>query len=1052
MRLVGKIIVDLSQFNLSNVLAERLNALLDLRALSPIQSLYLARRDEPKDFVLLSLEGEGKTTAAMVAAIELLVKNRASAEASPAQGPRVVFFSSSRQHAEKLKKTFDAIASPLGFAAFLLHDAWKANVRLQKLVEAQPEVVIGTPAVIRSTYEKAGLTLESVPLGVFCSLEKICQNRLADEAREFCETVHVERKLFLASEAGTAIETFARSVGVDVEILTAAPSGSKSVVCERFMVVSAYRRNKLVPYMFDKGWSGYSRTLIVVNSSQNLPKVKKLLAEGEIRAAVQYPEGAAYYEPVDPTAFGAEGRHFVVTMSNAIPLFEGCGIDSVVFYDFPASPRAYLNALKIIEVNPAAVPQFGALFSFVQPGDMGRVLKTAEIIGRSWVFANPFGLAVPVADELIETAEMRAAQIADCEQQAATLAAAMKSPDETPLANKSAPATAKPKRTRKKAVVSDLIGKVEGVAASNEEAVPKKRTRKKKVDPVEPVSVQTDDLTGVVASLAEFVQSDAPARSDSVASLAVSQEPSEKTREALFDDKDVEALVRAEDWQQGDASKGDDLGQSLEENEDIFGKALNADEANVGYDDFDEYDEGDEETALDVVEDESEGAEEGAVAVPGASEAAAPRRTLTIRSGYVPKPHVDNEITITEPLSSNTVELRAAQARERRAMRGTNEPLTHQTVGKNGRRRFVKKSAANTARLPAFSESDDSILGFMASKKPGSAKGAGKKNGAVRKGKDAFGSTAGKLNGKRRRNANNAEQPQDNALVPAAKPRKEKVRVGQKKNNRPLKHVGPKPKPVQQVVSKAAMASSEYSPEALDELSDAMTAPMVPAAVTASASKPKSTDKKAGSTLRTPRTQRLKHLRKLRESAAEKNGKNDRAESATNPLEKTDALEKPPVPERTNDRATDPAGAVPSGEKLKRQDGKPGAQRKHFKFKNKFKNQSKREQVASVDEDNFGNSIHYKPKKPSGKTDFSLPASAWQPADPFDYRSATLSLPQTMPMRDNLGFHTVFGATSQPDNRVPNRMRAGKGKGKNPQGFKGNKFAGRQRGKNGGKN
>ena len=57
-----------------------------------------------------------------------------------------------------------------------------------------------------------------------------------------------------------------------------------------------------------------------------------------------------------------------------------------------------------------------------------------------------------------------------------------------------------------------------------------------------------------------------------------------------------------------------------------------------------------------------------------------------------------------------------------------------------------------------------------------------------------------------------------------------------------------------------------------------------------------------------------------------------------------------------------------------------------------------------------------------------------------------------MPMRDNLGFHTVFGATSQPDNRVPNRMRAGKGKGKNPQGFKGNKFAGRQRGKNGGKN
>ena len=42
------------------------------------------------------------------------------------------------------------------------------------------------------------------------------------------------------------------------------------------------------------------------------------------------------------------------------------------------------------------------------------------------------------------------------------------------------------------------------------------------------------------------------------------------------------------------------------------------------------------------------------------------RRTLTIRAGYVPHAVEGPAVTITEPLSSNTVELRAAQARMRR--------------------------------------------------------------------------------------------------------------------------------------------------------------------------------------------------------------------------------------------------------------------------------------------------------------------------------------------------------------------------------------------------
>lgn len=109
-------------------------------------------------------------------------------------------------------------------------------------------------------------------------------------------------------------------------------------------------------------------------------------------------------------------------------------------------------------------------------------------------------------------------------------------------------------------------------------------------------------------------------------------------------------------------------------------------------DDFDDEDDGSEDDADDGY-DEDGGDDDEADSEAGDVSEEAPqphRRTLTIRSDYRPSEAHEPTVTITEPLSSNTVELRAAQDRMRRAMKG-GEKLTHQMVGKRGTIRQSKR-------------------------------------------------------------------------------------------------------------------------------------------------------------------------------------------------------------------------------------------------------------------------------------------------------------------------------------------------------------------------
>lgn len=1004
-RLLGKIIVDFSQFNLSNVAVGCLTKL-GIRALTPIQEQFFAKVRDKKDLLLTSLAGEGKATAAMITAIEILLAKRAMPEAHdsrrPFKTPTVIFFASSRQHAEKLKKAFDALAFEYGFTAHLLYDAWK-SARSKTLQVIQPEIVIGSPAVIYNSYKNLGNRIKEVPLLVFCSVEKILQGGMGDQCRDFCSLVQAERKIFLANESFATLRVFAQTMSPELEVLAAEPQGPSSVVCERFIIASAYRRRQLLPFMFTESWLDFRRTLVVTSHAQNLPKLKKLFEKSGLEVDLQYPKGAAYYKPVTQERFKPGKSTIFVTMDNAIELFNGVEIDSVVFFEFPTSAREYLNALKVIDVRPTLeVPKYGHVFSYVLPNDIGRVVKAGNIIHRCWRFANPFGMAVPLSSDLIETNASRAQVEEKCETAARALAKRLE--ETAKLAAEKVVAERKAKKAAIAAEMAELTK--EGHAVESDEVSDKGQS-----NPLDQLfhSVELpahEDLSN---------ESQATSTNDAAEGALLQKRALPETR-GTEDATEEDVAIERDTSTLENLKANEALEESLE------------DEA------FDDEDKAYEEALTSGDDEDSEAGQESAEEQETAQdveseEAGSTRRTLTIRSGYVPKPHIDNEITITEPLSSNTVELRAAQARERRAMRSSNEPLTHQTVNQKGRRHFNKKTPKSATHFPGFAD-EDSILGFMTSK-PKKGKPSGKKALVHRSAKDGDEKRPVK---QKRKSTTFVQKDVAVAEKPLQKPKKKTQHTP-----KAAKHFGPRQKPIQQVVSKAAMASSDFTPEALDELSEAMTGTIDAAGI---ASSPK--QQKKNSTVRTPRLQRLKHLKKQRDNALEKSVAQSTSVSTEESVATSQSFEAEAKAEKTERIESTPPSAL-----------REKNEKKAFKTKRGFdptrRQKKPRREKPVVDDDNFGNSIHYKPKASTGRTNYSLPASAWQSPDPFAYRPTTLSLPQTMPAQEAYGFQSVYGSVRQPDNKVGAYSGGGKPKSKNSQGFRSKKQKGFHRGKGGNK-
>ena len=493
----------------------------------------------------------------------------------------------------------------------------------------------------------------------------------------------------------------------------------------------------------------------------------------------------------------------------------------------------------------------------------------------------------------------------------------------------------------------------------------------------EPSAASEEPAQVQALSAAESPEDEAPGEAEESEDVGIAEETEEAEEpqvpeavEETEEDDDFE-WEEAEDedsadWEEDDFPEEEDESgeysdveedEESEESEDDEGEEDDfyeeeADESlDSDFGDEDDFDDGREDDADDRY-DEDGGDDDEADSEAGDVSEEAPqphRRTLTIRSDYRPSEAHEPTVTITEPLSSNTVELRAAQDRMRRAMKG-GEKLTHQMVGKRGTIRQSKRRREEP--MPEM----EGILPVQP--------------GAKRPGQKKFGrGTKDFKDNRRNPNATRLRKPQNQ---------------NQKRRTRLVKDVPAQPE------------RDEFRDEAL-------TVPL------------------AADDFPPPQEDGERAQRKRREKFRKPGGPNLRTpfKKRRGPSEKEDLpMEALPSEARPQESFTD---AAPDGESPlpavveKKEDG--GSRRRRDFFKKKKTPRLAKPKSAQgfpaddgfEDDDNFGNSIHYRPrqpKKPSG-----LP---WQSSGGWgNDQPTTLSFAQTTPAEDfdRTGMRTVYGST-----------------------------------------
>ncbi len=465
-------------------------------------------------------------------------------------------------------------------------------------------------------------------------------------------------------------------------------------------------------------------------------------------------------------------------------------------------------------------------------------------------------------------------------------------------------------------------------------------------------------------------------------------------------------------------------GREAEEAADESAEAAASDEADLDEEAVEE--DGDFEDDGDELDDESEASEEedptdfedaddASEEFEQEAEAAPARRTLTIRSGYVPKKHIEQEITKTEPLSSSGAALRAAQAAERRAVGKTGEALTHQLIGRKGRKNIRAKEAKRRKDDILYSNALPG-MGGLNLEKPSAKKEPAKKNGGkllAKKSKQKF------KNQQRRQREPGREMPLEEAstasLAGGAPTDEEGAAVQTPRKNKPKNKTGLKQKRMP-VLSKAALA--DMTPESLAKMADEVMGGRFGGEAPGTKMRPKRLR------VRTPRSMRLKHQRSAQQGTGRTVGDEAGASaSSTVPVDVLAARTPEKAASQASQGASSEGAAAAQKPQMKKRDGKK-------RFLQKKARQQRRgggENRFAADEDNFGNSVHYRPRMGMRKIDFLQPASVWAMPDPFARSATALTFSQSMPAQGD-GYRSLFGESLTAPMAAPGMRESGKEK------------------------
>lgn len=903
------------------------------------------------------------------------------------------------------------------------------NVPRMREIETGIDFAAGPLDYLEAEFERSGLKLSALKTAAVYRVDEFAAKpalwrRLVDAATEMSKTARCGI-IFTMGSRSTDTERLVRALFPSTNVLRLLGRWREPDILEAFRLVK--RRGRLAEVMrLIKAVPDGERILVIAGRKRAAEFAEVFLEEKWMAPGV-----FEIYTPADAEQYWTNGNPKVIAATEVLAkLFPDGFFDHVIFGDLPTSAARYEECAAKAAFPPSPErPRFGRVSTIFLASQIADFVQLRNDVGsENWGLLNETG--AKLADEDVQYLDNGE------NQQLRERACWTALRDRLPTTEIPGYPEAIQCGTPSAAVTQELPQAVpvsvssESSRADTEELIEKKPQKKpvrRKTRKSTPVETQTEaqktaepviEETPVETALAPqalpassiVVTGDLPADVPETLSAAEKAEDAfeKETAQEVGEEDDLFAQEDHEEVEP--VSKADNTDEDFSWIEEAYGAEDGTDEAE------DLGDETDEDESFDDEEDD------GGYEAHFDDDSEAPhRRTLTIRAGYVPHAVEGPAVTITEPLSSNTVELRAAQARMRREMKSGGR-MTHQMVGKRGTIRRQKQRADQPL---------NEIEGILSVAQPGKKK----KAGAYSKKNTQNGQT-------RTKEGSKFKKSKKQGLQKTFKKRKQMVGeqppVLPAEENRDLLLLPMTTPPV------ADGITEPENPEGMPKEEVALSSAVLQGDDRPNEQKQQKPRKefRKGRGLRSAMMKR-REAREAREAESREGqipamGERSESDASTNiPPEKIDGEAEEFFTQRSGDAAEGVGGFqadAPRQEKRKKswpnKKFKKPFKKKTQKFReagdagagetDRFnradnegprmprKTQASRVPREDINDDNFGNSIHYRMK-----SERKTQAMPWQTTSTYgaEDRPTTLSFAQMMPeSADRTGLHTVFGS------------------------------------------
>lgn len=342
---------------------------------TPIQEQAIPILLQRKDLLGCAQTGTGKTAAFALPILELLTRDKQSA--NPSKGPLALVVTPTRELAIQIEESFKAYSKHTNIRQTVIYGGVKQGNQVNAL-KRKPQVLIATPGRLLDLMNQGILSIHQVRYFVLDEADQMLDMGFIHDIKRIIKALPRKRQsLFFSATMPQAIRELSQSILYNHEKVTIAPERPTAERIDQYLYrVEKVDKPKLLRDILKE--NSNSATLVFSRTKHGADKLVKKLQRENIKASAIHGNKSQPQRQRALNDFKSGKLGVLIATDIAARGIDVDELGLVINYDLPNVPETYVH--RIGRTGRASAS--GKAYSFVATEEHGLLKDIEKLLGK----------------------------------------------------------------------------------------------------------------------------------------------------------------------------------------------------------------------------------------------------------------------------------------------------------------------------------------------------------------------------------------------------------------------------------------------------------------------------------------------------------------------------------------------------------------------------------------------------------------------------------------------------------------------------------------------